>query len=500
MPSIVKSKDPAYYYVPKPTMIRDGELSLIPTVLVNTFKAGGGRGDPVERKWLRDVMRGLSADSGRRLSNGREKGRVPGYDFCFRADRSVSLLLALGGKVADDVVSAHRAAVDATLPLIVEFVCFTRRRRQGKSGHVHGEPVAAISALHLNARATYLDQEGNLLRDKMLLRDVKALRRLRGQGLLTISIPDPDIHTHLLLINAIYVFSAGYRGWKKSVQAIDGKRFLRPDSKLRRFLQDAYETELVLQLQKRGYAIYTGPDGRYRVAGISDEVRDRFLKRSKQIAAMALNELPRGHRQRILLETRVPKSALPMVNFPSDWAKQLGRVDLSQIKPILNAYVMSDCAVEARVTSALRIAFRDKPKIDFFSALSAIAHALRGTGHGIESLNSWARKLLDEHALRQHAYGQALPLASINTNSLPRDLRGLYLGAAQAMSASFSNNRTAASQTAIQTGSRAKGAPKHAGAPPVDPSHATTLARAIVVLTKHKKRGATRNMSSRRAP
>jgi conjugative relaxase-like TrwC/TraI family protein len=94
--------------------------------------------------------------------------RRPGWDFCFRAPKSVSVLYAFGGKrVAREVIAAHDAAVKAVIDFAERRMTFTRRCVDGKRETVRGEGLVCALFRHRASRAG-----------------------------------DPQLHTHVLVANA----------------------------------------------------------------------------------------------------------------------------------------------------------------------------------------------------------------------------------------------------------------------------------------------------------
>ncbi|HEX7131685.1 MAG TPA: MobF family relaxase, partial [Iamia sp.] len=75
-----------------------------------------GLAGKVDEDDLRAVLSGVDPRTGEDLGRRTRSDRVPGWDLCFSAPKSVSVLYALGGdEVSSEVTEAHRAAVAAGL-------------------------------------------------------------------------------------------------------------------------------------------------------------------------------------------------------------------------------------------------------------------------------------------------------------------------------------------------------------------------------------------------
>ncbi|MDQ3954134.1 MAG: relaxase domain-containing protein [Actinomycetota bacterium] len=107
----------------------------------------------VTEQALRNVLSGSHPASGTELAAPRRGERVPGFDLTFRAPKSVALLHALGPKEAsNEVVSAHDAAVAASLGYLERVASGARR---GKGGKVSIDSKGFIGAAfrHRTSRA-----------------------------------------------------------------------------------------------------------------------------------------------------------------------------------------------------------------------------------------------------------------------------------------------------------------------------------------------------------
>jgi conjugative relaxase-like TrwC/TraI family protein len=126
-----------------------------------------GLAGEVTGEQLRAVLDGHHPATGQRLA-AHPARKVPGFDHTFRAPKSVSLMWALGDRdVAEQVVAAHEAAVDAAVGYLQRAAGFTRRG----SGGAETVPVDGFVAAAFRHRTSRAD--------------------------------DPLLHTHVLVANLV---------------------------------------------------------------------------------------------------------------------------------------------------------------------------------------------------------------------------------------------------------------------------------------------------------
>jgi Ti-type conjugative transfer relaxase TraA len=187
---------------------------------------------------LRNVLLGAHPASGDELVARGKDERVPGFDLTFRAPKSVALLHALGTKEAsNEVVSAHDAAVAASLAYLERVASGARR---GKGGKVSIDSKGFVGAAfrHRTSRAG-----------------------------------DPLLHTHVLVANVI--------------QGLDGRwgaadaRHLYLHSKTAGYL---YQAHLRAELTRR-LGLRWGPvrNGAADLKGFSREVIRAFSLRRREV-------------------------------------------------------------------------------------------------------------------------------------------------------------------------------------------------------------------------
>lgn len=221
---------------------------------------------------------------------GKQRVRVSGghrigLDLTFCADQSLSCAYALTLKqgrtdTANDLLAAHSEAVRKTMAHIESNVVETRR---GKAGiDVIGcSGIAASAHLHVGSREN-----------------------------------EPTIHTHVLLYSV--------------VRGVDGQWGSLSNENLfadQKTLGALYRAELGSQMKQRGYGVerFVERDQQgqetgqtyVRLAGISDELRDRFSTRRKQVVAYA--EEHGVSKQTAALRTRKAKEEPDLEEMRKDW-------------------------------------------------------------------------------------------------------------------------------------------------------------------------------------
>jgi conjugative relaxase-like TrwC/TraI family protein len=89
---------------------------------------------------LRTMSRRLGPGYSLNSGGTRTVRRGPGWDFCFRAPKSVSLIYGFGDlRTREEVVAAHDAAVRAALDYAQRHLTRTRRTIDGHRQHAPGD-------------------------------------------------------------------------------------------------------------------------------------------------------------------------------------------------------------------------------------------------------------------------------------------------------------------------------------------------------------------------
>jgi conjugative relaxase-like TrwC/TraI family protein len=225
----------------------------------------------VDGEVLHTVLEGRDPSDGARLCRTRSD-RTPGFDLCFRAPKSVSILFGLGGhETALEVRAAHDSAVGAALGYLERTACWARRGTNGID-QISADGFVAAAFRHRTSRAG-----------------------------------DPHLHTHVLVAN---VTRADDGRWS----SLDA-RHLYLHAKTAGFL---YEAHLRDDLTRR-LGVAWGPvrNGIADLDGIPDSVLKLFSKRRAEIEAeMARRGVTSARAAEIAtLETRHTKALVSRVTF-----------------------------------------------------------------------------------------------------------------------------------------------------------------------------------------
>lgn len=240
----------------------------------------------VTKDALENILSGCSRDGRTRLLKPHPK-RKKGWDLTFSAPKSVSVLYALAPRrVREEVLKAHRAAVEAAVRYLVREALWARRGKAG--GRFERIDKAVFSCFtHVSSRAG-----------------------------------DPDLHDHVLLANL------GLRadGTTGALWSHDLYRHTRS-------IGAVYRVELAHQLQQRlGVIVYRVRDW-FELRGIPAKVRRHFSRRSEEIRNIA-REYGESHPKFLELLTKITrgiKGHLPHRELLADWAKRAARLGLGPV-------------------------------------------------------------------------------------------------------------------------------------------------------------------------
>ena len=236
--------------------LKDGERTETPGRWAQGAKAFGlDASQPVTGEQLRILMAVRRPDTGEELRRAGGTGEaVSAIDATFSAPKSVSTVWALaGGELRARIERAHETAIDQALTYATRHVPMLRRRvAQDTVIHEKATGLVATSWRHTTARAV-ADQ-----------------------------VPDPQLHSHVLLHAAIRKDG--------QVVAIDSRAWLTHQ----REVGAAYRTELAHELNQLGFAVLrgTGRDARYfELDGVPQPLIDRWSSRHHQVQAAIRDRL-----------------------------------------------------------------------------------------------------------------------------------------------------------------------------------------------------------------
>ncbi len=227
-----------------------------------------GLSGEVTGEQLRAVLDGRDPTSGAQLASHPAR-KVPGFDHTFRAPKSVSLLWALGDRVAAaEVVAAHDAAVDAAIGYLQRAAGYSRRGTGGVET-VTADGFVAAAFRHRTSRAD-----------------------------------DPLLHTHVLVANLARTSDDGV--WR----TLDSRKLF-AHAKTAGVL---YQAHLRHELTRRlGVAWQQVVNGHADIDGVERELVETFSQRRTAIVAhmQVRGEGSAAAAQAATLATRQAKAGHP---------------------------------------------------------------------------------------------------------------------------------------------------------------------------------------------
>lgn len=249
--------------------------------------------EPVARDDLREVMKGLSPSTGEPLRPaGADGTRTAGVELMLAPPKSVSALWATTGPYRRaQIEAAHRRAVASALERTEREVALVRRKGNGVVRFERARSLLAAEFVHTSSRLAQGQEAG--------------------------AVPDPQLHSHLL------VFAA---------ERVDGRLAAVESRRLYRSARESgawYRAELAAGLRDLGLAIErrTGRGGRYfEVAGVPESLARRWSARSEDVdrAARAFRQRygrePRaGELGSLTTATRGSKSVADPIDIGAAW-------------------------------------------------------------------------------------------------------------------------------------------------------------------------------------
>lgn len=299
-------------------------------------------------------------------ADGTHADRVSGYDLTFSAPKSVSVVWALTDEERRATIEAAQdKAVRAALAVVDSNAAFARR---GKGGTVL-EPVKLSGAIfpHGEARPTELESG-----------EVEA---------------DPQIHSHAVIFN-LAQRADGSSG------AIDGRQLF----KWKMAAGAIYRAELARGLAELGYCIEkTDERGLFEIAGVTENVRERFSGRRRQIVAemekhgLSTADAP-ALSAAITKASRKTKS-LEETDRHSRWRERVDDIgfSLDQVQKVTK----SERQQEVPISDILKLLTENESIFGRQDVFAAVAAAVTGTGQGTERIKEEVEKVLAEQEVVQ---------------------------------------------------------------------------------------------------
>ena len=178
---------------------------------------------------------------------------VSGYDFTFSAPKGLSMLAVMtdNDELRQAIYEAHEQAVRKTMEIIESYICYGREGRDGVR-LVKGDGLIAAAFRHRTSRP---GEDGD--------------------------IPDPHLHTHVVVANIVHHPDGTYG-------ALDGRALTARGNALALSAGAMFAAEQRRALEERGIFLEwktAGKNGLLEVAGIPDDLLTAFSTRRNQIEA-----------------------------------------------------------------------------------------------------------------------------------------------------------------------------------------------------------------------
>lgn len=232
-------------------------------------------GAAIDRQSFRDLCAGIDPRTGNALVRGAGASHNAGTDIAMTPGKSVSVLWMAGYPRQREIIeSAHRKAVSRALQLIVDEEMVVVR--SGAGGTIRHNPADLI----VGRFDHFTTREG-----------------------------DPNLHTHCVVMNVAGAPAEALSGrYRYKHLTTDPEQVF----KLQRLIGAAYRAELAAELaQHLSVGFREAGQGQWEIAGISQELLDRFSKRSAQIEDYAGLGASPAQREIAALATRKGKEQVP---------------------------------------------------------------------------------------------------------------------------------------------------------------------------------------------
>lgn len=246
-------------------------------------EALGLSGEIDDKEVFANVCKGFTPDGSSRL--GRERKRAA-IDCTFSAPKSVSLSALVGGD--EDLVIAHRKAVEETLSVMEEQYAQTRIRA--------GDERPIIKT-------------GNLV--------VAQFDHIESREL------DPHLHTHALVMN---LTQAENESW----YSLSNEEIY----KNKKSLGMIYQNYLAMEVQKLGYEVEARNHGQFEIKGYKKQDLVEFSKRRQQIIAEVGADAAWETRENAWSITRKSKQIVEPQELREVWKEEALNLGLEPVKPI----------------------------------------------------------------------------------------------------------------------------------------------------------------------
>lgn len=243
-------------------------------------------GSSIDRQTFRDLCAGIDPRTGKGLVRGSGEGHRAGWDITFSTPKTFGILWAAGTAERRAVLEKiQQDAVDQALEFVVDERLV--EVRLGAGGHLREAPSDILIAKFPH----FTSREG-----------------------------DPACHTHCVLLNA-----ARSSGDQKKYLTLEARQVYAWQV----VLGLAFRTALSQKLVEMGFSVRAAGRDQFEIAGIPDNMIERFSKRSQQIKARVGKGASAAQKEVAALETRRGKASVPTGDqLESRWQQEFAIFDL----------------------------------------------------------------------------------------------------------------------------------------------------------------------------
>ncbi len=231
-------------------------------------------GAPIDVESFRNLCAGRDPSSGRPLVRGAGEGHWAGLDATLTPGKSVSVLWMSGSPEQRELIeSAHRVAVDRALRFVLDEDLIVVR--QGAGGVDKSKPTDLIVGQFNH----FTTREG-----------------------------DPNIHTHCVILN---VAGAPKNNGSSRYGAAHLTTDPEPLFRWQLAVGAAYRSALAKELATAGLTPRAAGRGQWELAGLPQDLLERFSKRSHQIEEAVGRDATAARKEIAALRTRSAKEDVP---------------------------------------------------------------------------------------------------------------------------------------------------------------------------------------------
>lgn len=285
-------------------------------------------GKTAEKLFSRDDLENLSdrvkeSEKGQMIRDGKDEHGIAthraGFDFTMSAPKSVSVMALVAGD--EKLIAAHHAATAKAMKYMESQFAQTRGYNEaGERERVNTGNLASAQFTHYTSRSTAKD-----------------------------AIPDPQLHTHNLILNA--------------TKNGDKWASLEPPQlyAAQKLAGQIYQNELARLVKEAGYAVEwdkSGGNYTFEIKGVDKDLRDGYSSRTGQIKAIIASkekELGRSltaeEKNNVTLDSRAHKSEQNVDELKKEWdesLKEMGHTKESLIEATKNHSSDKTIATDAK--------------------------------------------------------------------------------------------------------------------------------------------------------